>query len=90
MHLNRLVRSKHNGMIKVVTGIRRCGKSYLLMTLFRQHLLDEGVSEDRIIMLDLEDRRNKRLRDPDALLEWIDSRIVAYKGAGDVPRDEWY
>ena len=90
LHLNRLVRSKHNGMIKVVTGIRRCGKSYLLMNLFRQHLLDEGVSEDRIIMLDLEDRRNKRLRDPDALLEWIDSRIVAYKGAGDVPRDEWY
>ena len=43
IHLERLIKSKHNGMIKVVTGIRRCGKSYLLMNLFRQHLLDGGV-----------------------------------------------
>jgi uncharacterized protein len=90
IHLKRLINSKHNGMIKVVTGIRRCGKSYLLMNLFRQHLLEEGVSEDHIIMLDLENRRNKRLRDPDALLEWIDSQIVEYKTMGDVPSHEWY
>ena len=90
IHLKRLINSKHNGMIKVVTGIRRCGKSYLLMNLFRQHLLEEGVSEDHIIMLDLENRRNKRLRDPDALLEWIDSQIVEYKAMGDVPSHEWY
>lgn len=90
IHLRRLINSKHNGMIKVVTGIRRCGKSYLLMKLFRQHLLEEGVNENHIIMLDLENRRNKRLRDPDALLEWIDSQIVEYKATGDVPCHEWY
>ena len=90
IHLGRLIRSKHNGMIKVVTGLRRCGKSYLLMNLFRQHLLNEGVREDHIVMLDLENRRNKSLRDPDALIEWIDSKIVEYKTMGDVPNDEWY
>lgn len=90
IHLGRLIKSKHNGMIKVVTGIRRCGKSYLLMNLFRQHLLDEGVREDHIVMLDLENRRNKKLRDPDTLLYWIDSQIVEYKNSGDVPKDEWY
>ena len=77
-------------MIKVVTGIRRCGKSFLLMNLFRRHLLEEGVNENHIIMLDLENRRNKKLRDPDALLEWIDSQIVEYKASGDVPQEEWY
>lgn len=90
IHLDRLIKSKHNGMIKVVTGIRRCGKSYLLMNLFRRHLLDDGVNESHIIMLDLENRRNKRLRNPDALLEWIDSQIVEYKAFGDVPQKEWY
>jgi predicted AAA+ superfamily ATPase len=90
IHLERLIKSKHNGMIKVVTGIRRCGKSYLLMNLFRQHLLDEGVDENHIVMLDLENRRNKTLRDPDALLNWIDSQIVEYKALGDVPKNEWY
>ncbi len=90
IHLERLIKSKHNGMIKVVTGIRRCGKSYLLMNLFRRHLLEDGVKEDHIIMLDLENRRNKQLRDPDALLEWIDSQIVEYKSLGDVPKEEWY
>ena len=63
IHLERLIKSKHNGMIKVMTGIRRCGKSYLLMNLFRQHLLDGGVNESHIIMLDLENRRNKKLRE---------------------------
>ena len=90
IHLNRLINSKHNGMIKVVTGIRRCGKSYLLMNLFRQHLLNDGVSEEHIVMLDLENRRNKKFRDPDALLEWIDSQIVEYKAMGDVPKEQWY
>ena len=76
IHLKQLIASRHNGLIKVVTGIRRCGKSYLLMTLFRNFLLEDGVREDHIIMVDLENRRNKKLRDPDNLLEYIDQQMV--------------
>ena len=63
-------------MIKVVTGIRRCGKSYLLFNLFGDYLKAQGVDDDHIIKVDLEDRRNKKLRNPDALLEYIDARIT--------------
>ena len=66
----------HNGMIKVVTGIRRCGKSYLLFNLFGDYLKAQGVDDEHIIKVDLEDRRNKNLRNPDALLEYIDTRIA--------------
>ena len=76
IHLKKLIDSKHNGMIKVVTGIRRCGKSYLLYNLFCQHLKESGITDDHIIKVDLEDRRNKELRDPDALLRYIDSRMT--------------
>ena len=74
-YLNQLIASKHNGLIKIVTGVRRCGKSYLLFNLFKEHLLSNGVTESHIIQVDLEDRRNKALRDPDALLAYIDSKI---------------
>lgn len=63
-------------MIKVITGIRRCGKSFLLFNLFRHHLLERGVDESHIIQVNLEDRRNKNLRDPDALLQHIDNLMV--------------
>ena len=76
LYLNRLIRSMHNGMIKVVTGIRRCGKSYLLFNLFSDYLKAQGVDYEHIIKIDLEDRRNKKLRNPDALLEHIDARIA--------------
>ena len=76
IHLKKLIDSKHNGMIKVVTGVRRCGKSYLLFNLFCQHLKETGITEDHIIKVDLEDRRNKDLRDPDTLLNYIDSRMT--------------
>ena len=76
IHLRKLIGSKHNGMIKVVTGMRRCGKSYLLFNLFCQHLKEEGIEDDHIIKVDLENRRNKALRDPDALLHYIDSRMT--------------
>lgn len=76
IHLQKLIDSKHNGMIKVITGVRRCGKSYLLFYLFRNHLISEGVKEDHIIQIDLEDRRNKKLCDPDALLAYIDNKIL--------------
>ena len=62
-------------MIKVITGMRRCGKSYLLFRLFAEALKAEGVSDEHIVTVNLEDRRNKVLRDPDKLLEYIDSRL---------------
>ena len=76
IHLNRLIARQGNGMIKVITGMRRCGKSYLLFTLFHNYLLQQGVDEQHIIKVDLEDRRNAALRDPDALLAFIDSRMT--------------
>lgn len=63
-------------MIKVITGMRRCGKSYLLFNLFPNALKVEGVDEQHIIKVNLEDRRNKILRDPDKLLEYIDSKLM--------------
>ncbi len=75
-YLDYLVSCEGNGMIKIVTGIRRCGKSFLLFTLYKQHLLERGIAEDHIIEVNLEDRRNKKLRDPDALLEYVDSKMV--------------
>ena len=76
IYLQKLIRSKHNGMIKVITGVRRCGKSYLLFNLFCEHLKASGVDDEHIIKVDLEDRRNKTLCDPDKLLEYIDSRLT--------------
>ncbi|MBQ7516753.1 MAG: AAA family ATPase [Schwartzia sp.] len=67
MYLDRLIRREKNGMIKIVTGLRRCGKSYLLFNLFHDHLLAQGVREDHIIEVALDDRTNKALRDPDAI-----------------------
>ena len=72
-YIEQLIRHKHNHQIKVVTGIRRSGKSFLLFNLFVQHLQNDGVSDDHIIKIDLEDRRNISLRNPDSLLQHIDS-----------------
>ena len=63
-------------MIKIITGIRRCGKSFLLSTLYAGWLREQGVKDDHIITINLEDRRNKKLRDPDVLLEYIDSKLT--------------
>ena len=71
-YLEQIRRADGNGMIKVITGIRRCGKSFLLFNLFYKELLNRGVNEDHIIQVNLENRRNKKLRDPDALLQHID------------------
>lgn len=75
-YLQRLIDSRHNGMIKVVTGVRRCGKSYLLFNLFAEWLIDNGVSDDHLVRIDLEDRHNKALRNPDAMMDYIDSKLV--------------
>lgn len=73
--LKRLMDLRHNGMVKVITGMRRCGKSYLLFNLFSNALKEGGVDDAHIVEVNLEDRRNKMLRDPDKLLEYIDSRL---------------
>ena len=74
-YLDLLIHSCGNGLIKVITGMRRCGKSYLLFTIFKNYLIKQGVKEDHIIGVNLENRLNKSLRDPDALLQYIDSRL---------------
>lgn len=74
-YLQKLIDCRHNGLIKTITGIRRCGKSYLLFQLFSSWLKEQGISDDHIIKIDLENRRNRELRNPDVLLEYIDSKI---------------
>lgn len=74
-YINQLVDSKDNGLIKIVTGLRRVGKSYLLKTLFKDYLLQSGVPKSHILIIDLEDRRRKAFRDPDYLLKWVDSQM---------------
>lgn len=76
LYLKKLLNSRNNGMIKVITGMRRSGKSYLLFNLFADALAKEGVSVDHIVTVNLEDRRNAQLRNPDNLLKYIDARIV--------------
>lgn len=76
IYLDRLIRREKNGLIKIVTGVRRCGKSYLLFNLFHHYLLEKGVREDHIIEVALDDRSNKELRDPDNMLKYVKERIV--------------
>lgn len=74
-YLKKLISVQHNGMIKIITGIRRCGKSFLLSTIYASWLKEHGVDDEHIIHINLEDRRNFSLRNPDNLLNYIDSRI---------------
>lgn len=76
VYLNELVRSRGNGSIKIVTGIRRCGKSYLLKTLFKDHLMKEGISTDHIIVIDLEDRAQAAFKDPDYLMDYVKNAMA--------------
>lgn len=75
VYLNKLIRKEKNGLIKVITGVRRCGKSYLLFNLFHNYLTEKGIDEDHIIEVALDDRSNKDLRDPDNMLEYVKDRI---------------
>ena len=75
MYLERLISHKGNKRIKIVTGMRRCGKSYLLFNLFKNHLIGDGVKPSHIIEIQLEDRINKELRDPDTCLAFIKKQI---------------
>lgn len=75
-YLSQLISGMGNRMIKVVTGIRRCGKSFLLFELFHNYLIESGVSPNHIIEIALDDRRFANLRNPDNIIEYIDSRIT--------------
>lgn len=75
VYLNKLISRKENGLIKIITGIRRCGKSYLLDSLFKNHLLESGVKEDHIIKLELDKEENIKYRDSHELNEYIKSQI---------------
>ena len=75
LYLNKLISAKHDGFVKIITGIRRCGKSFLLTKLFRRHLVASGVPSSRIITIDLDDDKNEHLRDPRRLSEWVRQRI---------------
>lgn len=75
-YLEDLINRMHNGMIKIVTGIRRCGKSYLIFTIFKNYLKEQGVDESHIVAIELDQRKDKKYRDPDVILEYIESRIV--------------
>ena len=76
-YLNRLIDRMHNGMVKVVTGIRRCGKTYLLFNLFGDYLRSEGVGDGRIIEVALDVEENAALRDPAALSAYLRSKIAS-------------
>ena len=75
-YLNKLIAKKHNGLIKVITGIRRCGKSYLLFTLFRNHLTESGVADDHIIEIPFDSFENKKYRDPEILYPYVKEQIA--------------
>lgn len=76
LYLQKMIDRMHNGLIKVITGIRRSGKSYLLFTIFRNYLMSIGVPEDHIIAIELDTLENEQYRDPRAILEYIKSRIT--------------
>lgn len=75
-YLQQLIDGKQNGLIKIVTGIRRCGKSYLLFKLFRQHLLESGVAESHIIQIALDDIESQDLREPLSLYRHVKGKMT--------------
>ena len=74
-YLNLLISKKHNGLIKVITGMRRCGKSYLLFNLFKDYLLSEGIEKSHIIEIAFDAYENKQYRDPDVLYPYLKEQI---------------
>jgi len=76
LYLNKLIRKKNNGSIKIITGLRRSGKSYLLNNLYYEYLLSEGVKKEQIIKLALDDDRNREYRNPDNLSKFLYSKIT--------------
>ncbi len=87
-YLDMLISGEGNNLVKIVTGVRRCGKSFLLFKLFRNYLTEKGVDEQHIIELSLDDLRNKKLRNPETLLEYIDSHLLNDKKTTYIILDE--
>ena len=81
-YLNELIEGLDNGLVKIVTGIRRCGKSYLLDPIFKNYLMNQGVKEDHIIKLDFDERDNYIYHNPDELNKYVKSKII--------DRDKYY
>ena len=79
-YLNKLIQHKNNGLVKIITGVRRCGKSYLLFKLFRDHLLESGIKENHIISIALDDFGNRKLQNPEELYNYVKSQIVDCEG----------
>lgn len=79
LYMDKIIKKKENGLIKIITGIRRCGKSFLLDPLFKEYLLEIGVDDSHIIKLDLDERKNKKYLDPDALDEYVRSLVIDEK-----------
>lgn len=75
-YLEELVSLQNNGMIKAITGMRRCGKSFLLFEIFTSYLEKNGVAPDHIIKVDLENYKNRAMRNPDNLYAYVESRII--------------
>ena len=75
-YLDELIAGRGNGLVKIITGVRRCGKSFLLFDIWHNWLLEHGVTDSHIIEIQLDDFRNRRLRKPDALLDYIDSKVL--------------
>ena len=76
LYLNELIRKQHNGMVKVITGVRRCGKSYLLFNLFYNYLKQQGINDDHIISMAMDDIEYKVFRNPEKLYYYIKERIL--------------
>ncbi len=75
-YLKQIIETKNNGMVKIITGIRRCGKSYLLFTLFKEYLLSDGVKADHVIEIALDGIENEKLRDPLVCYNYIKEKIT--------------
>ena len=80
LYLDRLVRAKGDGFVKIVTGIRRCGKSFLLFRLFKSHLLKEGVPRENIVEIQLDKKKDARLRNPDAMYRHLLGKTAKRRG----------
>ncbi len=87
-YVNRLVARKHNGLVKVITGIRRCGKSYLLMTLFKRHLLESGVPAENILIYEFDRWQSRQFRNPAPFFADLEQKMSSLKGQKYVLLDE--